>query len=59
MKFYIKILKMKINSRLKLLNKDTANCKNIKKCPISVASTEIMLYRICNGYKLEFPFLNS
>ena len=25
-------------------------------CQVSKASREIMLFRVCNGYKLEFPF---
>ena len=31
---------------------------HINDCEVSKASTEIMLYRVCNGYKIYFPFTN-
>ena len=27
-------------------------------CKVSKASTEIMLYRVCNGNEIDFPFSN-
>ena len=27
-------------------------------CEVSNASIELMLYRVCEGYKIDFPFTN-
>ncbi len=35
----------------------TSNSKKVD-CNVSIASIEIMLYRIFDGNRLEFPFLN-
>jgi len=39
--------------------KDNPLFNTYEQCPISRASTEIMLFRVCNGYALEFPFNNN
>ena len=33
--------------------------KKQDQCPVSKASNEIMLERVCNGPKREFPFTNN
>ena len=48
-------MKSKNNHQFKKQNNKT----QIYECEVSKASTEIMLYRVCNGYKVDFPFRNK
>jgi len=43
------------SSKVKIEFQQIANNKNKQECPVSKASTEIMLNRVCNG-KEDFPF---
>ena len=47
-------------NKLSNQSKRKVNLKNSKKveCNVSIASNEIMLYRIFNGSRFEFPFSN-
>ena len=49
-------LKIKSNSKL---GKTTSVHINSKDCPVSKASVEIMLDRVCNGKTNDFPFSNN
>ena len=50
-------MNLKVRSKKKIrFQKFTGNIK-FNDCPISRASTELMLDRFCNGRDLEFPFL--
>ena len=49
-------LKIKSNSKLE---KRTSVHFNPKDCPVSKASVEIMLDRVCNGKTNDFPFSNN
>lgn len=40
----------------KIDKKDLNISNTINDCLVSKASTEIMLNRVCNGEKIEFPF---
>ena len=44
--------------QLKKLNKNKIIKNQIIECEVSKASTEIMLYRVFNGSKVDFPFCN-
>tara|TARA_B100001109_G_C18819695_1_gene453854 strand:- start:1111 stop:1275 length:165 start_codon:yes stop_codon:yes gene_type:complete len=49
---------LKKNFSLEYEVQDISRPSNKKECLVSKASREIMLARVCNGTKLEFPFTN-
>tara|TARA_Y100000766_G_scaffold177124_1_gene152083 strand:- start:112 stop:261 length:150 start_codon:yes stop_codon:yes gene_type:complete len=49
-------LEIKSNSKL---GKTSSVQINPKDCPVSKASVEIMLDRVCNGKTNDFPFSNN
>ena len=46
----------KVIKNKKSNNKNLDHANKINDCKVSIASTEIMLDRFCNGEELEFPF---
>ena len=46
--------KLQLNKR----NKQNPNDCLTNDCEVSKASIELMLYRVCNGNKMDFPFSN-
>ena len=48
---YSKVIKTKNRN-----NKNLDHSNKIIDCRVSIASTEIMLDRFCNGEEIEFPF---
>ena len=49
---------MKRNLHFKKQEKNLTNKIQIKENEVNNASTEIMLFRVFNGNKIEFPFSN-
>ena len=49
-------MNFKVRSKVQIRFKNFSDNIKFNDCPISKASTEIMLDRVCNGRSLEFPF---
>jgi len=51
-------MRYKLSEKIKNETKEIKYFNKESLCQVSKASNEIMLYRVCNGNELEFPFSN-